>query len=572
METIMKKILLIVIFYLSIFLFWGCKRIDEKPNEVSNPDKSQVDPNDDATPIDDQKEIDLPNELLSLSIDEVVSMTGFHSLLSSTIFQSSNNDLVYYVLRCLIDIKHFEENDILAYNEDDYIDTPSITINLTNNRLIKAFSININDCHKVMLNYYEDGKLKYSFNAINQDTYSLFKNFCVMGYPENEWWCETPVVTTYINDPAFSKYNQEYVIKSFIRTFSPLSDHYINGTMFSGYICDYFGCFNNYYAVIVNGCGLEYLEEESIEEIDGIKFRYSNSNRIYLIGHNILTLQEAYNQKILTKKDLKEIARLLNKELISFDLKSKVEAILRIEAFLGTNRSSSTFINSLSYEDSIDLFNTYFKNIAVTNDKNIIDSIKNNLSDVRCTLIIDTMYHQFTISVLDDGRILFYYYNNKRKYEFISTGNPINLEDFGNAIKSYETDNSLNSYALNYSEFAQNYTKCSDFTNFYKAKNDEELQLICTKLNIRKDVSFSSDFYKDHGIILFALQDNSEYRHYFKFRVNGDTLNSNYQTQEDSKVNNSYYYVFVEVSIDELNSIKKIEIKDNAMYCANDIE
>lgn len=564
----MKKFLLSILL-LSIALTVACGKENNKPSEIVDPD--HVDPIEEPDPVVDPNtfepvEIALPNELLSVSSNDLVSMRGFHSVVSSTIFTSSNKILLGYVLECAIGVKYTQENDVTSGDSTISNSFKSIHLQLTNNRKIIVWLLEDN---VLLLNYYKNNELKYSFTGKDENIHATLSSFCVMGVPLNEWWCATPVATSYINDPAFSEVEQEYVIKNYIRSFSPLSEHYQYGTMFSGSIIEYFGKFNNYYAVIVDGCGINYLEEETVEEIAGIKFIYHNSNRIYLVRNDILTLEDAYNKNILTKDDLKEISRLLNKDVTKFTLGSRVDAITKIEAFVGVSRESSAFINSLSHDDSNELFNNYFKNVTVTNDENIIKSLKDKYYIVANSLVINTMDHQYTINVLANGAILFYYFNNQRRYEFASTTNTIDLNSFNEALRGYETDNSPFSFTLSYTEMANETSNCNDYRGFYKARSEEELISICTKLNIRKDVSFPSWFYKDHGIILFVLADGSKNGHYFRFRVSGDTLKSNY-TLDDKEVNTKVYYVFVEVSIEELNMITKLEIKDSIRECVNE--
>ena len=68
----------------------------------------------------------------------------------------------------------------------------------------------------------------------------------------------------------------------------------------------YYGCYNGYYALRTNTM----FETERILEIDGVVFRFIDMSYIVLCkkGYDQLTLQEAYDQDILSKEDLQKIA------------------------------------------------------------------------------------------------------------------------------------------------------------------------------------------------------------------------------------------------------------------------
>ena len=266
-------------------------------------------------PSSDVDKITLPDEIKNINQNDLVAMTGFHSMISSYIFHSTNEDLLKYVLDLCLSIKYSEiltdENrDPVAENQDK-----SISIQLTNNRLLH---LTLTTEYNVYLQYFEkvggDFVVKYQFKAYKPEQYNALTVFCQMGVPSNHWWCETPACTKYYSgDFPIDEHKQEIIVKTFIDHKSPLSNFYKNGTKFSGFIRESFGKFNGYYAVIVDGCGLGYYDAFTDVTVDGVKFTYSDSNQIYLIcAGGVLSLQEAFEKEIISHDDLVVISKRLN--------------------------------------------------------------------------------------------------------------------------------------------------------------------------------------------------------------------------------------------------------------------
>lgn len=260
--------------------------------------------------------IDLLDVIRNINSDDLVAMTGFHSIISSYIFHSTNEDLLKYVLDLCLSIKYSEiltdENrDPVAMNQDK-----CISIQLTNNRLL---NLTLTTESNVYLQFFKkvggDFVVKYQFKAYKPEQYNALTVFCQMGMPQNHWWCETPACTKYCTgDYPIDEYMQETIVKTFIDYKSPLSNFYKNGTKFSGFIRKSFGKFNGYYAVIVDGCGLAYYDAFTDVIVDGVKFTYSDSNQMYLICvGGVLSLQEAFEKEIISHDDLVEISKRLNK-------------------------------------------------------------------------------------------------------------------------------------------------------------------------------------------------------------------------------------------------------------------
>ena len=265
---------------------------------------------------EDVEKITLPDEIKSINPDDLVAMTGFHSMISSYIFRSTNEYLLKYVLDLCLSIKYSEiltdENrDPVAENQDK-----QVSLQLTENRSLR---LTLTTESNVYLQYLEKENdefvVKYGFKAYKPEQYNFLTAFCLMGMPSNHWWCDTPVCTKYYTgDYPIDEYKQETIVKTFIDHKSPLSNFYKNGTKFSGFIRKSFGKFNGYYAVIVDGCGLAYYDAFTDVIVDGVKFTYSDSNQMYLISvGGVLSLQEAFEKEIISHDDLVEISKRLNK-------------------------------------------------------------------------------------------------------------------------------------------------------------------------------------------------------------------------------------------------------------------
>ena len=295
----MKKSI-IILFIFSLLFFVGC--------EVK-----QALPSDDLVD-EDSEEIVLPDEIKNINKDDLVAMSGFHSMISSFIFHSTNKSLLEYLLDLGTSIKYTElltdENrDPVAVYQDK-----NVSIQLTNDRILR---LTLTTESNVYLHYLEKENdefvTKYEYKAYKPEQYIALTAFCQMGMPQNHWWCETPACTKYYTgDYPIDENIQESIVKTFIDNKSPLSEYYEKGTKFSGFIRKSLGRFNGKYAVIVDGCGLYYTECEEEETIDGVNFKYSNGNRIYLIGGGLYSLEKALEVGIINHDDLVEISNRLN--------------------------------------------------------------------------------------------------------------------------------------------------------------------------------------------------------------------------------------------------------------------
>ncbi len=296
----MKKSI-IILFIFSLLFLVGC--------EIK-----QVLPSDDLVD-EDSEEIVLPDEIKNINKDDLVAMSGFHSMISSFIFHSTNKSLLEYLLDLGTSIKYTElltdENrDPVAVCQDK-----NVSIQLTNDRILR---LTLTTESNVYLHYLEKENdefvTKYEYKAYKPEQYTALTAFCQMGMPQNHWWCETPACTKYYTgDYPIDEYMQETIVKTFIDYKSPVSNFYKNGTKFSGFIRKSFGKFNGYYAVIVDGCDLAYDDAFTDVIVDGVKFTYSNSNQMNLICvGGVLSLQEALEEEIINHDDLVEISNRLN--------------------------------------------------------------------------------------------------------------------------------------------------------------------------------------------------------------------------------------------------------------------
>ena len=265
---------------------------------------------------DDIDIITLPDEIKNISQDDLVFMSGFHSMISSYIFHSTNQDLLKYVLDLSLSIEY---NEVLTNENRDPVaeyQDMQVSIQLAGDR---SLNLTLTTESNIYLQYFvkENDEIvaKYEFKAYKPKQYKTLTAFCKMGMPSNHWWCETPACTQYYTgNYPIDEYMQETIVKTFIDHKSPLSNFYKNGTKFSGFIRKSFGKFNGYYAVIVDGCGLCYYDAFTDVIVDGVKFTYSDSNQMYLIRvGGVLSLQEAFEKEIISHDDLVEISKRLNK-------------------------------------------------------------------------------------------------------------------------------------------------------------------------------------------------------------------------------------------------------------------
>ena len=263
---------------------------------------------------DDIDIITLPDEIKNISQDDLVFMSGFHSVISSYIFHSTNQDLLKYVLDLSLSIDY---NEVLTNENRDPVaeyQDMQVSIQLAGDR---SLNLTLTTESNIYLQYFvkENDEIvaKYEFKAYKPKQYKTLTAFCKMGMPSNHWWCETPACTQYYTgNYPIDENIQESIVKKFIDNKSPLSEYYEKGTKFSGFIRKSLGRFNGWYAVIVDGCGLYYTECEEEETIDGVNFKYSNGNRIYLIGGGLYSLEKALEEGIINHDDLVEISNRLN--------------------------------------------------------------------------------------------------------------------------------------------------------------------------------------------------------------------------------------------------------------------
>ena len=276
----------------------------------------------------------------------MVAIDGFHSIISSFIFFSTNEDLLKYVLDLCLSIEYTE---ILTNENRDPVPEHQdklVSIQLTNDRSLR---LTLTSEANVYLEYLEKENdvfiVKYGYKAYKPVQYNALTVFCQMGMPQNHWWCETPACTKYYTgDFPIDEYMQETIVKTFIDYKSPLSEYYEKGTKFSGFIRKSLGRFNGKYAVIVDGCGLYYTECEEEETIDGVNFKYSNGNRIYLIGAGLYSLEKALEEGIITHGDL---------VILSNRLSGKIKASFEYseEKYLSINIDRNYFYVLTSKED-----------------------------------------------------------------------------------------------------------------------------------------------------------------------------------------------------------------------------
>ena len=251
-------------------------------------------------------------ELNELDSGDVISITGIYSLISSYIFHTTNKSLIRYICNT---IKNIEFTDVLTNSNRDEVaqyGDRTLTLNLNDN---KSFLITLTKNNNIYLEYCVSNEntfdVLWAYKAYQPEEYDILANFQSMGAPSDEWWCGNPVVTHYL-DCDISPSNQEYIVKSYIRNLSPLRYFYEDGDRFSGSIRSYFGKYNEYYAVIVDGCGFAYTQALRANIIDGVKSKYGDGNSIMLVGENCYSLQKALEEKIISYNDLVTIASLLD--------------------------------------------------------------------------------------------------------------------------------------------------------------------------------------------------------------------------------------------------------------------
>ena len=110
------------------------------------------------------------------------------------------------------------------------------------------------------------------------------------------------VINRYL-DCDLTNEEQEMIGKSFIAHKADLQSEDLSCS-----IRTFYGKYNGYYAVIVDGAGLGYDEALWTDTIDGVEIHYCNGNQIYLINeYNVLTLKEGFEAGIINHNDLEAI-------------------------------------------------------------------------------------------------------------------------------------------------------------------------------------------------------------------------------------------------------------------------
>ena len=265
-----------------------------------------------STTIVDAK--DYKSVIASLSSENINYMTGFHSIYSSYIFNSQNKSLIDCVCDNVRKIEISEE--LTEDNRDKMIEPTNKSISLYgNNHILYIELTNSNNIYLIYKEVKEDSKISvwslWQYKCINPKNYNFFTNFTQMGQPGYGWWCEPEVLTKEL-DCDITIPNQKGIVSKFIDRKSPLRDFYEKGIRFSGSIRTYYGRFNKYYAVMIDGCGFEYEEKSRIIEVDGVKIKYYDTNQIWFVGVQVYDIEEAFKNKIISHDDLLTISELQN--------------------------------------------------------------------------------------------------------------------------------------------------------------------------------------------------------------------------------------------------------------------
>ena len=509
----------------------------------------------------------LPEEAFAFTEEDYVFIAGTSIHYSSTIFSSSNKDLINYVLKVALSINYSEKFDELVLPKDASNDIRNVRVQLTNDRY---FKIILPDTLDVYLCYYENHTLKWEYKAKKPADYYNLAQFCVMGIPQNQFWCDTPVVTKYIENEGLYEYVQDMLVQRFISAFSPLSKHYEEGVMFSGCIRQYFGRFDGYYAVIIDGCGFEYEDIKTSEIIDGVVLNYPNNNKVLLIGTSIYTLEEGYNLGIVSKDDLIKIASELDNEEVNMTLDDSIlKLVTSANAYYGVPKQDGK-VNDLNKGGITKIFNQYLRGIEMTNDSVRIDSLQEYLNDNSLYLLINSR-PQYQFEFLSNGAILLYYSINNKIYRFASTDDNVYSDELIEAIKNYVNDPAENDYPLTFTQYVEEkmlFDNPLSSDCFYKFKSINEAQMFFTKYNL--PFIASSKYYSDSGIVLFMIKEEGPHNHSLQFYLEGETLQSNYERFYYSTTGIHYYYYLVAVPLEDIDNIKGIDVNSKILMCGNE--
>lgn len=309
----MKKLISLFLILLFSFTFLGC---GEKPEPEPEGDPAlEGEPGEPANPTTPPKE-DEPLIDLSEYLIDIESLTGYVGNAASYIFSSDNASLIEYVVEVLSKVNFTEL--LTAKNRDDdspftdLINEKVLTLNRSNGDKI-AFTVTSLGNLYVEYKKFEDGKYltTWSYKAINPIEILTIVKLTPSTLSNLPIWCMDPPVTDYIEN--LESAIQDEIIKIYINKISPLKEYFTEGEKFSGFIKQFFGKFGDYYAVIVGGCGMEYVQSLWTDVVGGINFNYLDGNQILLIGLNkCLTLKEAFEENIISLDDLKAISEKLD--------------------------------------------------------------------------------------------------------------------------------------------------------------------------------------------------------------------------------------------------------------------
>ena len=255
----------------------------------------------------------------NLNSRTINSFTGFHSFLSSFIFASSNKSLI----DCLSDnIRALQLNEKLTdENKDEATTFGDKTITLQGDTF--SLGLVLTNARNIYVMYYikpdnsssDNYCLLWQYKCIAPSNYDFFTNFTTMGVPSNYWWCKEKIVDSYL-DCSLSEANQNQIVMKYINEKSNIRLYYEEGIQFSGSLRNYYGKYNGYYAVMIDGCGFSHYDVLHSELIDDVLINYSDSNNIILVGNNILSLKEGYEKGIISHDDLILISKLQNGQII----------------------------------------------------------------------------------------------------------------------------------------------------------------------------------------------------------------------------------------------------------------
>ena len=131
---------------------------------------------------------------------------------------------------------------------------------------------------------------------VNEDRTSIFFQLYKVKYAN---LYDSNILTLDYN--LLIKIKDDYAVKYNVKDFGDIT------------ISNYFGKYNDATVLIIYNGG--YYQTTSIEIIDGIEFKYSNSNKINVyIKNQFYDLKTAFEMNLLTRENLIEISEKLNKK------------------------------------------------------------------------------------------------------------------------------------------------------------------------------------------------------------------------------------------------------------------